>query len=211
MLSSASSREVLATYVPHRLVMLAPPSPTTPSPTTPGYDGSMRSGSTIGWAAALALLASLSLPLACSADDDPLDDCGDGQVATFEANGDCGRSGEEADCASIGCSVSGETALACGCDGVVYDSDCAAYQAGFDLDDGGSCAVPADRFACGPLMCLRDSEYCEERTDPGERSDYDCPTVPSDCMPAACDCLDIVTPRESSCSDSGDGLVVVID
>ncbi|MBW2455460.1 MAG: hypothetical protein JRI68_13150 [Deltaproteobacteria bacterium] len=151
----------------------------------------------------------LLLAAACS-DDESTDECPDGQIPYYEVNGDCGRSGEPLDCAEIGCSVSGDFPPACGCDGTIYDNFCEAAQAGVDLDDEGTCAVPPDRFACGPLQCLRGSEYCEEREDTGERSEYECPSIPGDCVPAACDCLDPSGIGEITCSESDGELFVVI-
>ncbi len=53
---------------------------------------------------------------------------------------------------------------ACGCDGKVYASTCAAASAGVDRSATVGCAAPAGTFACGPLFCAT-SQICRKVTD----------------------------------------------
>ena len=158
-----------------------------------------------------ALSLGLILAAACSDDDDDSDaQCPDGMIPIYEVDGNCGRSGETFDCWDIDCDVSGTFPPACGCDGVIYENYCDAYGAGVDLDDEGTCTIPAERFGCGPLQCLRGSEYCYEREDTGERSEYECESIPPACDPPACDCLDPPGIGPTTCTES-DGEFFVVE
>ncbi|MCH9680510.1 MAG: hypothetical protein K0V04_03670 [Deltaproteobacteria bacterium] len=82
----------------------------------------------------------------------------------------------------------------CGCDGQVYGSECAAYQAGVDLARFGSCQAPEGRFACGPWFCDRQADYCEITTTRLEDtlpSAYACrqPSQPCASGSVTCECL----------------------
>jgi Mg-chelatase subunit ChlD len=56
-------------------------------------------------------------------------------------------------------------APACGCDGKVYASECAANQAGVDVSAQG-CEPPSPaHFACGPYFCRRADELCRRTID----------------------------------------------
>lgn len=55
---------------------------------------------------------------------------------------------------------------ACGCDGKVYASTCAAAQGGVDRSATVGCSlVPPGTFPCGPLFCSSASEICRKVTD----------------------------------------------
>jgi hypothetical protein len=79
---------------------------------------------------------------------------------------------------------------ACGCDGKLYDSECAANQAGVGLSMG--CALPAGSFACGPFFCDVATEYCVVRMQPDETSPtgHECRSFPAACgMSPDCACI----------------------
>lgn len=84
----------------------------------------------------------------------------------------------------------------CGCDGTVYPSQCAAYQAGVDI--GGPTptqapycdSTPAGRFPCGPWYCDPKVTFCEYREhDEGVRWPA-CAAWPAPCVgQESCGCL----------------------
>lgn len=78
---------------------------------------------------------------------------------------------------------------ACGCDGGVYDDDCAVYAAGMELDGySPACAPPPDMFACGYTFCRTGEEFCLERYEAG----WSCEPLPTTCRgnDPTCDCDD---------------------
>ena len=103
----------------------------------------------------------------------------------------------------------------CGCDGVIYASDCAARAAGADLDVEGKCGSNKPGWLpCGAHYCDPKTSYCElvlsdVRALP---SDYTCRPLPSGCNPspsaqAACGCFPHGTRCKNFCSviDTGGG------
>jgi hypothetical protein len=87
---------------------------------------------------------------------------------------------------------------ACGCDGKVYPSSCAANAAGVSLGRS-ACSdalTPEGYLRCGPHYCDPRGTYC--KIGEGDTDDYrwECPTLPAGCDPAApdCACLDAVLP-----------------
>ena len=93
----------------------------------------------------------------------------------------------------------------CGCDNVVYGSECDAYAAGADLNAFGSCPVAAGSFACGYTQCNVHSQYCRrDVSDIGNEPDtYSCQTVPA--CPSqfpTCACL-AAEPCGAMCSGAG--------
>lgn len=93
----------------------------------------------------------------------------------------------------------------CGCDSVVYGSECDAYAAGADLNAAGSCPVAAGSFACGYTQCNLHTQYCRrDISDVGDEPDgYSCQPVPS--CPAqfpTCGCL-AAEPCGAMCSGAG--------
>lgn len=77
----------------------------------------------------------------------------------------------------------------CACDGVVYDDQCAASNAGVDLAgrDNVTCDVPAGTFRCGYRFCKSGEEWCEEQYEGG----YACHAFPDECKNGngTCDCV----------------------
>jgi hypothetical protein len=85
----------------------------------------------------------------------------------------------------------------CGCDGKVYENDCAAHAAGVDLAVMGGCTERIADFApCGRRYCDVRTSYCEIfLSDVFELpTDYFCRPLPASCLPAdgaarTCDCF----------------------
>jgi hypothetical protein len=95
----------------------------------------------------------------------------------------------------------------CGCDGVVYPSECAAYAAGVDLDVTGACRdrVP-DWAPCGAHYCNADTSYCEIYLSdvPEIPTDHFCRPLPESCLrleasARTCECFASSTPCRSFC------------
>lgn len=85
----------------------------------------------------------------------------------------------------------------CGCDGKVYDNECAAQAAGADLAVMGGCKQGiVDWAPCGKQYCNARTHYCEILlSDVFELpTDYFCRPLPSTCLPQGntaknCDCF----------------------
>jgi hypothetical protein len=79
----------------------------------------------------------------------------------------------------------------CGCDGNVYETDCAAYSAGVDLAADVACPTPPGYFRCRGWFCEAASEFC--RTLSGPMNEYACAALPSECLQDAtvvdCSCM----------------------
>ena len=72
--------------------------------------------------------------------------------------------------------------LACGCDGVYHANQCAANQAGTDIDIGGNCALPPGAFSCGSEACMKDRHVCFElENGNGSSSTFECQQIPDPC------------------------------
>jgi hypothetical protein len=71
----------------------------------------------------------------------------------------------------------------CGCDGQVYDNECAAALAGVDLSGSEVCPAPAGYFACGTLFCHDGDQYCQKTYGGAFDSP---PTFTCKPIPAAC-------------------------
>jgi hypothetical protein len=78
----------------------------------------------------------------------------------------------------------------CGCDGVVYDNECAAQQNGADINLNGGCTAPQGTFGCGAAFCNIQTQYCEVIGSDvgGEPNVYSCKPLPSPVC-SSCDCL----------------------
>ena len=135
----------------------------------------------------------------------PLLPCGPGQYCKTP-DFSCGTSSVAGSCAPIpsGC-PSG--AQACGCDGLLYASTCAAASIGVDLSTSASCPAPAGTFACGPLFCRNTTQVCEHIQDftkgPAPNS-FACLAAP--CARSACPACPAGRTCTSTCS--GDGTVL---
>jgi Mg-chelatase subunit ChlD len=102
-------------------------------------------------------------------------------------------------------------APACGCDGAVYPSRCAATSSGHDVSLGG-CSPPAGTFACGPLFCRAADQICKKTTNltmsvaPNEFACVDAtPACPSGCGCHACEPCPAGMACKESCSIGGAG------
>ena len=107
--------------------------------------------------------------------------CPANQFCDYERNG-CGATDEFGYCRDrpTGC-PDPIFVPTCGCDRVVYGSDCEAYLAGTDLNAYGTCPTEAGMFACGYTQCSLDSQYCRRTaTDiPTEPDLYECIALPA--------------------------------
>ncbi len=135
----------------------------------------------------------------------PLLPCGPGQYCKTP-DFSCGTGSVAGSCAPIpsGCAPG---AQACGCDGQLYTSTCAAASVGVDLSNSGSCTIPGGTFACGPLFCRNGSEVCEhiqDFTKGAAPNSFACLTAP--CNRNACPTCPAGRACTSSCS--GDGTVL---
>jgi hypothetical protein len=97
----------------------------------------------------------------------------------------------------------------CGCDGKVYEGECAAHAARMDLAVSGGCkTVIPDWAACGPRYCDVRRSYCEiYLSDVFELpTTYSCKPLPAACRPTVnggaaptCDCFPAGTPCHAFC------------
>lgn len=137
--------------------------------------------------------------------------CPAAQYCDFALNG-CGAADETGVCTDrpIGC-PDPVFIPHCGCDGVVYGTDCDAYAAGTDLNKYGGCTVPAESFACGWSQCDRLTQYCQHSISDigGEPDGYTCMAIPG--CPSQfpnCACL-VDEPCGSACTgDFANGLTL---
>jgi hypothetical protein len=75
----------------------------------------------------------------------------------------CGRVAPEGVCSSReACRL--DDGPICGCDGVIYESSCAARALGIDVDGQNLCQLEG-RYLCGPRPCAFDSEACSGHID----------------------------------------------
>jgi len=97
---------------------------------------------------------------------------------------------------------SSPTKPVCGCDGVVYESRCAAEAAGVGTTlYNSSCTPPAGTFSCGNTFCTIDQEICVEQLEVM----LDCFAYPQGCDPSAPSCATCTPedlPGNCSCSDA---------
>ena len=122
--------------------------------------------------------------------------CAAEEYCAFEP-GLCGRGERAGTCRARPRTCEGRFAPVCGCDGVVYEDECAAHRRGVDLSVTGGCkANVVDFVPCGARYCDARREYCEiVLSDVFELpTDYACRPLPSACMPTggvakSCDCF----------------------
>lgn len=101
----------------------------------------------------------------------------------------------------------------CACDGITYDNDCEAAQAGEDVSSTGICPPPVGGFACGDTFCMEGTAYCERQSTDvaGTADSYACKPRPAACndMPG-CACL-ADEPCGASCTeDEGNFILTCI-
>lgn len=95
-------------------------------------------------------------------------------------------------------------ATVCGCDGVTYESKCAAGAKGWGVDHQGACGATEQQFRCGRFTCDATTSYCLDKNkdydDAEER--YVCFPWPAGCD--GCDCtskLDLACYIGATCSE----------
>ena len=88
-------------------------------------------------------------------------------------------------------SACSDGAPACGCDGNVYDSQCAANIAGIDVGPASTCPAPAGYFPCHNQFCA-EGLVCFTKLPPDDQTSpvFGCASPPSACADApSCQCL----------------------
>ncbi len=126
--------------------------------------------------------------------------CGAKEVCTFRDDS-CGKSWPGA-CEARPTTCPTEGPPACGCDGVVYDNDCLAQQAGVDMGTG--CTAPPGLLLCGTRYCKAGAEYCRVTVLAHAPMTYtsECVPIPTDCPNGAnCACLSN-QPCADNCANS---------
>jgi Kazal-type serine protease inhibitor domain len=121
----------------------------------------------------------------------------------------CGRGPTPGQCRARPATCARSFSPVCGCDGQIYDGECAARAAGVDLDVTGGCKkVILDWAPCGARYCDVRTTYCEiYLSDVFEiPTTYTCRPLPLACRPAAvgaaapgCDCFPPKTPCHAFC------------
>jgi hypothetical protein len=75
--------------------------------------------------------------------------------------------------------------MVCGCDGNVYENECAAWAAGTHLDGASyACPPPADSYPCGYTFCRVGEEFCVEQYEAA----FTCAPLPDTCRGTNPDC-----------------------
>jgi hypothetical protein len=139
----------------------------------------------------------------CTAPDvcSPKLPCGPGALCVAK-DAACGTSAGWGSCVAKPASCAADVP-ACGCDGKVYASTCAAASVGVDRSATVGCAAPAGRFACGPLFCAA-NQICRTVTDFGKviaPSTWACVDPPVGCS-TGCGCnLCPACPTGKSCKE----------
>jgi hypothetical protein len=118
----------------------------------------------------------------------------------------CGRGPSAGTCRRKPTSCQDTYSPVCGCDGQVYDNECAAHAARVDLSAMGRCSIVRDWASCGAQYCDALTSYCEiYLSDVFELpTTYSCKPLPLDCkpdrgMPRQCDCFPLGTPCRTFC------------
>ena len=119
----------------------------------------------------------------------------------------CGKGKTAGTCKPRPSTCAETAAPACGCDGKVHDSPCAARAAGVDLAVNGGCGATLPGFIpCGPTYCDARDSYCEiVLSDVAELpTDHTCRPLPPTCHPTGghappCDCFPTGTRCASFC------------
>ncbi|HMR77117.1 MAG TPA: hypothetical protein PKD61_18495 [Polyangiaceae bacterium] len=136
--------------------------------------------------------------------------CGAAEFCDFKYDwcsvnvGNGGGTGAPRSCKSRGSVCDSEQAV-CGCDGNVYENQCAAQHAGVDIGGPGlgqasACKPPPQgKFTCGPWFCDPQVSYCYYYVgDVGDRN-VRCMKWPVACGgQGSCDCIDVKPLNECS-------------
>lgn len=115
-------------------------------------------------------------------------DCREGTFCDFLSDL-CNYSGGR--CALSGTACKQTLAPACGCDGRVYATECAAERAGVDVGYGCSAEdAPPGLFPCGPEFCDPTTQYCASGGGDGDDYYFSCQPIPEECSaPVTCECF----------------------
>ncbi len=112
-------------------------------------------------------------------------------------SGACGGAGR---CRAVEEACEGEERSACGCDGAVHESRCAAAMVGLDVQYVHACEAPEGMFGCGDRYCRRGSQYCEMTWGGGSSaSDWLCRELACEGDAQGCACLS----EEAPCAEDG--------
>lgn len=134
--------------------------------------------------------------------------CDDAHYCDFRANG-CGGDDSGGTCMPRPpeCAIGPDV---CGCDGAIYQGECAAASAGVDLDDRGTCAPSGNTFACGHLFCQPMNEYCQvSLDDTGGANFYQCIPNPGACPDVGANCTCLAGEScGTSCAQTGTGFTL---
>lgn len=166
-----------------------------------------------GWAAALAAFAALGLAaLGCEKKPPPFAQLGEAchpvtrrcDAGLYCQAYDMGTP-QPAVCAAVpagGCAE--EQRPTCGTDGKVYGGRCSVLAAGADVGYDGGCALDAEHFACGQLVCGRGT-YCFKEGACFGPPQRECRPLPGKCKTSpTCECL-----GETNCRPQADGSLLV--
>ncbi len=115
----------------------------------------------------------------------------------------CGEAGTTGTCQPVpaGCGKAPELA-ACGCNGALYPSACAARAAGVDVSVSKCPKGPSD-LRCGPLFCNPQTHACAKTTHVAADTELACVPLPPGCT--SCNCK--LCPCQPKCihTPTGDG------
>jgi len=111
----------------------------------------------------------------------------------------CGRGSSAGTCRRKPVSCQDTYSPVCGCNGIVFDNECAARAARVDLAAIGGCHTVPDWASCGARYCDVFTSYCEIYLSdvPEPPTTYTCKPLPLDCKP------DRGTSRSCECFPSG--------
>jgi hypothetical protein len=87
----------------------------------------------------------------------------------------------------------------CGCNGQVYETECALRRAGVSAAPAAMCPPVADRFACGAEFCSPLTQYCRHVIRGSGMGTRGCFPFPDVCLPAP-DCACIPDASGHACS-----------
>jgi hypothetical protein len=78
----------------------------------------------------------------------------------YGGNSECSPNAATAQCLLRPTTCDDQVRSVCGCDGKVYANECLAYQAGTSMALASACSLPDTLFACGDVLCTRETQLC---------------------------------------------------